>query len=99
MALLMTIFSYLLTFKNKFMYPDGPVIIIEDDIDDQDVLTEVFQNLKYPNELIFFTDGEKALDFISARNVVPFIILSDINLPKLSGFERDSCDIYCSKKF
>src|SRR5687768_2211704 len=51
------------------------------------MLTVVFQNLKYPNELIFFSDGEKALEFIYVRSVVPFIILSDINLPKLTGFE------------
>ena len=66
---------------------NGPVIIIEDDIDDQQILTEVFQNLKYPNELLFFSDGHKALEFISAGNVLPFLILSDINMPKLTGFE------------
>lgn len=69
------------------MNKNGPVIIIEDDMDDQELLTEVFQKLKYPNELIFFTDGQKALDFIIEGNVVPFIILSDINMPKLTGFE------------
>ena len=71
----------------SFLNQDGPIVIIEDDLDDQDILTEVFQSLKYPNELIFFSDGEKALEFIYAGNVVPFIILSDINLPKLSGLE------------
>ncbi len=71
----------------SFLNQNGPVIIIEDDIDDQDMLTEVFRKLKYPNELLFFTDGQEALKFISARNVVPFLILSDINLPKLTGFE------------
>ena len=73
--------------QETFLNQNGPVIIIEDDIDDQEILTEVFQNLKYPNELMFFSDGQKALEFISAGNVVPFIILSDINLPKLTGFE------------
>ena len=71
----------------SFLNQNGPIIIIEDDIDDQEILTEVFRNLKYPNELIFFSDGEKALEFIAAGNVVPFIILSDINMPKLTGFE------------
>jgi CheY-like chemotaxis protein len=71
----------------SFLNQNGPIIIIEDDIDDQEMLTEAFQNLNYPNELIFFSDGEKALEFISEGNVVPFIILSDINLPKLSGYE------------
>ena len=73
--------------KLPLMNQDGPIIIIEDDIDDQDLLTEVFQNLKYPSELIFFSDGQKALDFISAGAIIPFIILSDINLPKLTGFQ------------
>ncbi|HSF46621.1 MAG TPA: response regulator [Chitinophagaceae bacterium] len=65
----------------------GPVIIIEDDQDDQVIFEEVFQKLKYPNKLIFFTDGEEALTFIRSRQVIPFLIISDINLPKLNGFE------------
>jgi len=69
------------------MNKNGPVIIIEDDADDQDFLKEVFQKLKYPNELIFFADGQEAIDFLNSGKVVPFIILSDINMPKLSGFE------------
>ena len=69
------------------MNKNGSVIIIEDDADDQDFLKEVFQKLKYPNELIFFSDGQKALDFLNFSKIVPFIILSDINMPKLSGIE------------
>jgi CheY-like chemotaxis protein len=69
------------------MNKNGPVIIIEDDADDQAFLKEVFQKLKYPNELIFFSDGQEALDFLNSSKIVPFIILSDINMPKLSGIE------------
>ena len=69
------------------MNKNGPVIIIEDDRDDQDFLTEVFQNLNYPNKIIFFGDPQKALDFLNRAETVPFLILSDINMPKLSGFE------------
>ncbi len=69
------------------MNQNGPIIIIEDDSDDQDFLKEIFQKLKYPNELLFFTDGEKAFDFLTSGKIVPFIILSDINMPKLNGFE------------
>lgn len=63
-----------------------PVIIIEDDADDKDMLEEVFKKLDYPNELLFFRDGQEALDFLNHSDVVPFIILSDINMPKMDGF-------------
>ena len=68
------------------MNSDDPVIIIEDDIDDKEALEEVFQKLGYTNQLLFFSDGQSALDFLNSSDVIPFIILSDINLPKLDGF-------------
>jgi uncharacterized protein (DUF1919 family) len=45
------------------MNKKGAVIIIEDDVDDQEMLTEVFEKLNYSNKLIFFNDGQAALDF------------------------------------
>src|SRR5687767_6489762 len=68
------------------MNKNGPVIVIEDDADDQALLTEVFQTLNYTNKLIFFNDGAAALDFLNRSDTLPFLILSDINLPKLDGF-------------
>lgn len=68
------------------MNKTNPIIIIEDDPDDQELLKEVFKKLNYPNKLIFFFDGETALDFLNKKEVTPFLILSDINLPKLTGF-------------
>ena len=72
---------------NRNIDNDGPVIIIEDDIDDQEILTEIFQNLQFTNELIFFCDGQEALDYLNRTDVRPFIIISDINLPKVDGLE------------
>jgi len=69
------------------MNKNGPVIIIEDDEDDKVILTEVFEKLKHRNKIIFFNTGQKALDFLLTTNEIPFIILSDINLPILTGFE------------
>jgi CheY-like chemotaxis protein len=68
------------------MNKDGPVIVIEDDEDDQLLLALVFQKLNYPNQVVYFLDGEQALDYLETSNEVPFIILSDINMPKLDGF-------------
>ena len=72
--------------KQLIMNKNGPVIVIEDDPDDQDFLTEIFQNLNYQNKILFFFDGEQALDHINATDDLPFLILSDINMPKLNGF-------------
>ncbi|KFF03348.1 response regulator [Flavobacterium reichenbachii] len=69
------------------MNKGGPIIIIEDDLDDQDILTDVFKELDYKNKIIFFSDGEKALEYLTFTDVEPFIIFSDINMPKLSGID------------
>ena len=68
------------------MNKNGPIIVIEDDMDDQEFLKDVFKNLHYSNELFFFSDGHAALAFLNDSDIIPFIILSDINLPKLDGF-------------
>jgi CheY-like chemotaxis protein len=68
------------------MNKNGPVIVIEDDNDDQEIFTDVFAKLNYPNKLIFFNDGQAALDFLNKGDISPFLILSDINMPKLDGF-------------
>ena len=67
------------------MTKGGAIIIIEDNIDDQFILTEVFRNLEYKNELIFLHDGAEALDFLCSTDIEPFIILCDINIPKIDG--------------
>ncbi len=69
------------------MNKEGPIIIIEDDIDDQEVFEEALNELGYKNEIIFFTEGEKALKYLTETKIKPFIIFSDINMPKLNGME------------
>jgi CheY-like chemotaxis protein len=63
----------------------GPIVIIEDDQDDQDILKEVFISLKVPNELKFFNLCDDAYNYLKTTTDKPFIIFSDINLPKMSG--------------
>ena len=72
--------------KATILNKNGPVIIIEDDADDQEFLTEIFHRLNYQNKVLFFFDGQEALDHINKSDDLPFLILSDINMPKLDGF-------------
>ena len=65
----------------------GPIILIEDDLDDQEILGEVFTDLGFKNEIIFFGDSQQALDYLIDTEIEPFIIFSDINMPKLTGAE------------
>ena len=68
------------------MNKNGPVIVIEDDKDDKEIFEEVFKRLGYPNKLLFFLDGQLALEYLNTTDEIPFLILSDINMPRLDGF-------------
>ena len=69
------------------MNKSGPIIVIEDDADDQAMLVEIFRRLGYINEIVYFVDGNEALDYLNQTDVQPFLVLSDINMPKINGFE------------
>ena len=67
------------------MSKSGPILIVEDDHDDQNLLEEVFASLNISNELKFFDNGKTALDYLYTTADKPFLILSDVNLPGMSG--------------
>ncbi len=69
------------------MNKSGPIVIIEDDVDDQEILAEIFNELNYKNKLIFFGDSVLALEYLTITDIEPFLVLSDINMPKLNGME------------
>jgi CheY-like chemotaxis protein len=65
----------------------GPLIVIEDDPDDQDMIKRVLSKMELPNEQKFFADGEQALKYLEASDEKPFLIISDINMPLMNGLE------------
>ncbi len=69
------------------MNKKGPIIVIEDDIDDQELLQGIFDKLEYQNKIMFFPDGDKALEYLNITEEQPFLILCDVNMPKINGFE------------
>ena len=69
------------------MPKSGPIIIIEDDIDDQEILKEVIEELHIPNIVLFFNSCVNAMDYLLTTLEKPLLILSDINLPSMTGME------------
>lgn len=65
----------------------APILIVDDDLDDQEFLQEAWKELEYANPLIFFTEPKDVLNFLRKENTVPFLIISDVNLRKMDGFE------------
>lgn len=69
------------------MSKSGPIIVIDDDLEDQLILDEIFKHLNYPNKIIFFSNGNEAVDYLTTTEDFPFLIISDINMPGMNGFE------------
>jgi CheY-like chemotaxis protein len=69
------------------MNKNGEIIVIEDDMDDQEMFADIFQKINISNKVLFFGNGEDALEYLQRPGIEPFLILSDINLPRLNGFE------------
>jgi CheY-like chemotaxis protein len=65
----------------------GPIIIIDDDTDDHHMIEEAFRAIYVKNKLIFFSDSEKALKHLKSATEQPFLILCDVNMPKLNGLK------------
>lgn len=64
-----------------------PILIVDDDDDDRDFIQDVWKDLSYQNELFFFKNGEDLLSFLDSEKITPFLIISDVNLPRMNGFE------------
>ncbi len=65
----------------------GPIFIIDEDIDDHDMAKELVKELKYSNEVVSFFYAEELLKHIETHQCNPFIIICDVNLPGIDGFE------------
>lgn len=72
------------------MKKDGPIVVIDDDQDDRDFFKEVLSSL-VPNEIVLLSDSTLVIDYLMQENCHPFLIISDISMPKMNGFElRDA---------
>jgi CheY-like chemotaxis protein len=69
------------------MSRSGPVIIIDDDPDDQEMIGRIFSKMSLENPVRKFHDGEEALRYLRTTKEKPFIIICDINMPIMNGIQ------------
>lgn len=64
------------------------VLFVEDDIDDQELVQQIVNeedSIIY--ELHICQHGEDALMYLQTIEILPTLIVSDVNMPLLDGFE------------
>lgn len=65
---------------------NAPVFIIDDDVEELEMIQDIWQDLDLTNKLETFSSTDQIIKRLK-ENVNPFIIISDVNLPKMDGFE------------
>lgn len=62
-----------------------PIVIVEDDKDDCDLIIQALNGVGATNEYRCFSSPVEALAYLRQTTETPFIIISDINLPNMNG--------------
>ena len=71
------------------------ILLVEDNPDDVDLTLRAFKKSNILNEVVIARDGAEALDYLFGTgthagrdlNIMPAIIMLDLNLPKIDGLE------------
>lgn len=70
------------------MMNSKPILLVEDDSVDMMAVQRALNRLKVTNELVCKVDGREALKYLRDNvNAKPCIILLDLNMPRMDGFE------------
>jgi len=64
-----------------------PILLVEDD--DIDALTtkRAFKEIKVTNEIVHKLNGEEGVEYLKEADEMPCLILLDLNMPRMNGFE------------
>lgn len=65
----------------------GPIILIEDDADDKDIVLEALKELGNTQEVKWFDNCADAWLYLKSTDEQAFVIICDVNLPKQTGME------------
>jgi CheY-like chemotaxis protein len=65
---------------------ENPILIIDDDEDDLELIKEAGAYLKIAHPIVFFKNGSELKEYLQTPAKPPFLIISDVNLPSEDGF-------------
>jgi response regulator RpfG family c-di-GMP phosphodiesterase len=68
------------------MKPKGMLLFVDDNRQEFEMFREVFRTFS-DNELLYAENGEEGLKLIHEYKYSLFMIISDINMPKMNGLE------------
>lgn len=63
------------------------IFVAEDDEDDQFLLQTAFASTGVACDLVFFTNGEELISQLAAADERPTLVLLDLNMPIMDGFQ------------
>ncbi len=81
--------------KDLPMATDRPILLVEDNPDDEALTLRAFNKNRIANQVIVARDGVEALDYLFATgshdgrdlSVMPAVVLLDLKLPRIDGLE------------
>jgi CheY-like chemotaxis protein len=73
--------------KNIFKKLSGKIILIDDAGYEKGLLEKALIQRRWDIKVEYFTDAESALEYLKNTQDEIFLIISDMNLPRMSGLE------------
>jgi CheY-like chemotaxis protein len=73
--------------KIAVMVRQGPIVLVDDDRDDQEFVEETLCAMGVENKRIYFFNCHEAFTYLKTTKDQPLLILCDINIPGQNGLE------------
>lgn len=69
------------------MVPVFTILVVDDDDDFQELCRATIKRSGLPIKMVGVTSGQSALDLLAEQSVKPTLVLLDINMPRMNGFQ------------